>query len=111
MHVDRSWRVKAAAILFSAALSACAGGSANREFVRDIEPLVGRADQSYFLDKYGDPDRKVTIDRETEIWEYTFGSESLSDYGACTTMATSNILRLTFKKGTLSSWQANARVR
>src|SRR5690348_10537247 len=105
--MSRSGRLCSVVFAFVLVLltGACAG-TANREFVRELDPLVGRADQPYFLQKYGDPDKRIAVDATTDVWEYTFGQQPLSDYVGHTTMTTYTLVRLTFKNGTLSRWQA-----
>ena len=45
-------------------------------------PSSAAPTKAYFLEKYGEPDKRIAVDATTDIWEYTFGEESLSDY-AC----------------------------
>ena len=65
-----------------------------REFARDLDPVVGRADKAYFIQKYGEPDRRSALDAATDVWEYNFGQQNLSDYGARGNLSTSTWLRL-----------------
>jgi hypothetical protein len=88
----------------------CAG-TENREFARELAPMVGRADKAYFIEKYGEPDKRSALDAQTDVWEYSFGQENLIDYGARGNLSTSTTLRLTFKDGKFSGWQAVNRMK
>jgi hypothetical protein len=90
-------------------MSACAS-TENREMAREIAPLVGHADKAYFLDKYGDPDKRTSVDNVTDVWEYTFGQQRLSDFGARSTLSTAVLVRLTFRNGILVDYRASNRV-
>ena len=83
----------------------CAG-TARRQFARELDPLVGHADKAYFIEKYGEPIRQSSTGSQTDVWEYSFGHTNLNDYGARGNVITSTLVRLFFKDGTLSSWQA-----
>jgi len=96
--------------LLLGAVLGCAG-TPNREFARDLAPMVGRVDKAYFIEKYGEPDKRIALDVQTDVWEYNFGGERLSEYGARGNLTTSTLLRLTFKNGTFTSWQALNRMR
>jgi hypothetical protein len=96
--------------LMLVAVLGCAG-TQNREFARDLTPMVGRVDKAYFIEKYGEPDKRSALDAQTDVWEYNFGQEHLSDYGARGNLSTSTTLRLTFKDGKFSAWQAVNRIK
>jgi len=84
----------------------CAGTEA-RQFARDLNPVVGKADKAYFVEKYGQPDKRTAVDGATDVWEYRFAGERLNDHATRGNLATSTLLRLTFRNGTLSSWQTS----
>ena len=98
-------------VMFAIGLASGCAGTANREFAAELRPLVGKADKAYFLEKYGDPDKRTAVDLHTDMWEYSFGQQSLNDFGARGNLSTGTRLRLTFKDGILSSWQAANTVR
>jgi hypothetical protein len=87
------------------AILGCAS-TETREFARQLAPLVGHADKAYFIEKYGEPDKRSGLDSQTDVWEYNFGQERLGNYGTRSNLSTSTLLRLTFKNGTLSAWQS-----
>jgi len=107
-NTRRSLLLVPVALMLGTALG-CAG-SQTREFARELDPLVGHADKAYFIEKYGEPDKRSALDAQMDVWEYNFGQTRLSDFGARSTLSTSTWLRLTFKNGTLSSWQAANRM-
>ncbi|MEO7157981.1 MAG: hypothetical protein ABI039_10485, partial [Vicinamibacterales bacterium] len=82
-----------------------------KEFARQLNPLVGHADKAYFIEKYGQPDRRSTLDSQSDVWEYRFSGENLNAYGTRGNLSTATLLRLTFRNGTLSAWQATNTLR
>jgi len=109
MHGNRRWFLRAA-IASAIALSSGCATTESREFARELNPLVGRADQTYFIEKYGEPDKRSSPTPGTDIWEYTFGRQNMANHGAHVNLTTSTLVRLTFKNGTLSAWQATNRM-
>ncbi len=87
--------------------SGCASNSESRQFTHDLNPLIGKADKAYFIEKYGEPDKRTAIDAATDVWEYKFGEMKLNDYASRGNMTTATLLRATFKNGVLASWQAS----
>jgi len=98
------------ALLLQVGASGCAGNE-SRQFTRELAPLVGRADKAYFVEKYGEPLRRTPVDATTEVWDYRFGEESLNDYASRGNLTTSTLLRLTFRNGILSTFQASNTLR
>jgi len=83
-----------------------------RLFARQLDPLIGKADQEFFIEKYGEPVTRSKIDSRTDMWEFSTSERSVGDRatrGGNLTMSTR--LRLTFKDGVLASWQAFNSVR
>lgn len=105
MPRNRRFFLLAPVVLALAGILGCAS-SETREFALQLNPLVGRADKAYFIEKYGQPDKRSALDSQTDVWEYSFGQEQLGTYGARGNLTTSTLLRLTFKNGTLSAWRA-----
>ena len=79
---------------------------ANTGCCRFIASSNAAIDKAYFIEKYGDPDKKIAIDNLTDAWEYSFGHQRLSEYGARGNLSTAVLLRLTFKNGILVDWRA-----
>ena len=96
-----------------AALAAGAGcaSSDTRLIARQLDPLIGKADKEFFVEKYGEPVSKTRVDGRTDVWEFIVADKVVSDraVGANTTISTR--LRTTFKDGVLASWQAFNAVR
>src|SRR5262245_29963768 len=109
MPNSRRCFLRVSAALAAGCLAGCAG-SARREFARELDPLVGRVDKAYFLEKYGEPIKQTSLNTQTDVWEYSFGHTNLNDYGARGNVTTSTLVQLVFRNGTLTSWQATARM-
>ena len=105
MSEGRRWFLLLAALLAIATAGGCAGGE-TRQYSSQLTPLVGKADKAYFIEKYGEPDKRTVTDAATETWEYRFGTQNLNDYGSRGNLTTATQLRLTFRNGILASWQA-----
>ena len=104
----RRWLLLFSLLFAIVAISACAT-SEKRQFARDLNPVIGKANKAYFIEKYGEPDKRTAVDTTTDVWEYKFGEESLSEYGARGNISTVTLVRLTFRNGVFASWQtANA---
>ncbi len=99
----------ALAALSLAALAACAPEPAGREYQRELAPLVGHAPVEYFLDRYGEPDRRTRVDAHTEVLRFTVAEEAYGGRGAHVNVATR--LELTFRDGVLAAWRASNAVR
>ena len=95
------------------ALAAGVGCATNdsRLVARQLDPLIGKADKDYFIEKYGLPVAKNTIDGRTDVWEFSTSERSLSERPAGSNLTLSTRLRITFKDGILASWQAFNAVR
>jgi hypothetical protein len=106
MWVGRRFALVIALPLALAAASACVSTSPSREFARDLNPAIGKAGESFFIDKYGDPDKRTSVDGVTDVWEYRFAGERADDHASRGNLTTVTLLRLTFRNGVLYSWQA-----
>jgi len=95
------------------ALAAGAGCASNdtRLLARQLDPLIGKADKEFFIEKYGEPVAKTKVDGRTDVWEFSISEKTVGDRptGGNTTISTR--LRATFKDGVLASWQAFNAVR
>jgi hypothetical protein len=91
-----------------AALAAGAGCATNdtRLIARQLDPLIGKADKEYFIEKYGEPVAKTRVDGRIDVWEFSVSEKTLSDRPTGGNLTTSTRLRATFKDGVLASWQA-----
>jgi hypothetical protein len=106
----RRWFLLLPLLLSLAGVNGCAT-SETRQFARELNPAIGKADKAYFVEKYGEPDKRTAVDLTTDVWEYHFGGERLNEHASRGNLATSTLLRLTFTSGTLSSWQASNALR
>ncbi len=97
--------------LVSFALFAGCAGSEVREYQRDLAPLVGRAPLGYFLDRYGEPDKRTRIDASTEVLEFTVDDASYGGRGGRASVDVTTRLSLTFKDGVLAGWRVANEVR
>jgi len=90
------------------ALAAGFGCATNdtRLFARQLDPLIGKADKEYFIEKYGEPVSKTRIDGRTDVWEFIVAERTTSDRTVGPKSTISTRLRATFKDGVLASWQA-----
>jgi hypothetical protein len=102
----RRWLLLFPLTLALAAAIGCAGNE-TRQYARELNPAVGKADKAYFIEKYGEPEKRITVDPATDIWEYRFGEDRLSDHATRSNLVMSTLLRLTFRNGTFTSWQAS----
>ena len=93
-----------------AAAVGCAGNE-TREFARELNPLIGRAPVAYFIDRYGEPEKRIAVDSRTEILQFRVGEEKIGVRGAYSSIAVATELRLTFKDGILSDWKSSNAVR
>ncbi len=90
------------------ALGAGAGcaGNETREYAKVLDPLIGRADKAYMIERYGEPDKRTRVDAHTDIWEFRTSDVPLSAYGSRGNTAVSTLLRVTFTDDRMSAWQA-----
>jgi hypothetical protein len=91
-----------------AALALGAGCAANdtRLIARQLDPLIGKADKEYMIEKYGEPVSKTRVDGQTDVWEFSVAESAVSNRSVGPNTSVSTRLRATFKNGVLSSWQA-----
>ena len=96
-----------------AALAAGAGCAANdtRVIARQLDPLIGKADKEYLIEKYGEPVSKTRVDGQTDVWEWSVAEKSMTDRSIGPNTSISTRLRATFKNGVLASWTAFNAVR
>jgi len=96
-----------------AALAAGAGCATDdtRLIARQLDPLIGKADKDYFVEKYGEPVSKTRVDGRTDVWEFIVSEKTTSDRAVGPKSTISTRLRTTFKDGVLASWQAFNAVR
>jgi hypothetical protein len=94
-------------VLTLVGVGGCASNSESRRLTVELNPLIGKADKAYFIDKYGEPDKRTAVDATTDVWEYRFGEVKLNDYASRGNLSTVTLLRATFKNGVLASWQAS----
>jgi hypothetical protein len=94
------------------ALAAGAGCATDdtRLFKRQLDPLIGKADKEFFIEKYGEPVARSRIDNHTDMWEFSTNEKTLGERPTGN-LTMSTRLRLTFKDGILASWQAFNSVR
>jgi hypothetical protein len=92
----------------AAALVAAAGcaGNETRAYAKDLDPLVGRAPKDYFIEKYGEPEKRTRIDAHTDVWEFRVSDNPVTTGNLRGAVGVSTLLRLTFKDDKLASWQA-----
>jgi hypothetical protein len=88
----------------------CAGNE-TREYARELDPLVGRAPIPFFIDRFGEPEKRIAVDSRTEILQFRVATESLDNYGARGNLKVTTELRLTFRDGILAGWRASNAVR
>jgi hypothetical protein len=93
-----------------AAAFGCAGNE-TREYERELRPLVGRAPVAYFIDRYGEPEKRLAVDSRTEVLQFRVAEETIGVRGAHASLAVATELRLTFKDGILSGWKASNALR
>jgi hypothetical protein len=103
-------RLLLSALLALAAAHGCATPD-TRLYARQLDPLIGKADKDFFIEKYGDPVARDRVDSHIDVWEFVASERPLNDRpgGGNLTMITR--LRLTFKDGILSAWQASNSMR
>jgi hypothetical protein len=77
---------------------------------RQLDPLIGKADKQYMIDKYGEPIERKTVDIGTEVWEFVV-SDQLLYAGSGAQLKTSTRLRVTFKAGVMTAWTSYDSVR
>ena len=98
-------------LLLALAVGAGCATNDTRLFARQLDPLIGKADKEFFVEKYGEPVAKNRIDSHTDMWEFSTSEKSLSERPIGGNLTMSTRLRLTFKDGVLASWQAFNTVR
>lgn len=86
-------------------IAACAGGPSRQS--QEMDSLVGKGSKSYFVDKYGPPDKQATVSDEVEVWEYRLNEQKYTSNTGYR-FATFERLRLTFTRGTLSKWSRSS---
>jgi hypothetical protein len=82
-------------------LGACAGGG--RGEAERLNSLIGKANKTYFVEKLGPPDKQAAIEPNTEVWEYRLDEQKFTSQTGYR-FSTFKRLRLTFRDGTLVSW-------
>jgi hypothetical protein len=95
------------------ALAAGAGCASNetRQLARRLDPLIGKADKDFFIERYGEPVARTRLDSRTDLWEFVVSETPVSDRPSGGNLTTSTRLRVTFKDGILAAWQAFNTVR
>ena len=83
----------------------------NRAYARELGPLVGRAPVAWFIERYGEPEKRTAIDGRTEVLQFRVAEESFAGRGAHANVVVATELRLTFKDGILAAWQVSNAVR
>ncbi len=84
------------------AVTACAAGSAR--FAQEMNAQVGKGTKSYFVDKYGPPDKQAIVSEGVEVWEYRLDEQKYTSSTGYR-FSTFDRLRLTFTGVTLSAWK------
>jgi len=110
MHGIRRFLLQIPLLLALAAGVGCATDD-TRLVARQLDPLIGKADKDYFIEKYGEPVAKNRIDGRTDVWEFSTSERSVSDRPTGNNLTLSTRLRITFKDGILASWEAFNAVR
>jgi hypothetical protein len=82
-------------------IAGCATGPSR--FALEMDPLVGKADKGYFVDKYGPPDKQAIVRDGVEVWEYRLGEQKFTSSTGYR-FSTFDRMRLTFARGVLSAW-------
>lgn len=100
-----------ALLLLAVAAGAGCAGTETRTYARELAPLVGRAPVAWFIERYGGPEKRTVIDGRTEVLQFRATEESLAGRGARGNVTVVTELRLTFKDGILSAWEASNAVR
>jgi hypothetical protein len=104
-------RLLLASLLLTLATGFGCAGNETRKYASELGPLVGRAPLPYFIERYGEPEKRTAVDSRTEIVQFRVAAESLGSYGVRGNLEITTELRLTFKDGILSAWQASNAVR
>jgi len=100
-----------ALLLLAVAAGAGCAGTETRAYTRELAPLVGRAPVAWFVERYGEPEKRTVIDGRTEVLQFRAAEESLAGRGARGNVTVVTELRLTFRDGILSAWEASNAVR
>ena len=77
---------------------------------RQLDPLIGKADKQYIIEKYGEPVERKTVDIGVDVWEFVLSDQSLYT-GSSAQLKTSTRLRVTFKAGVMAAWTSYDSVR
>jgi hypothetical protein len=99
------------ALLLALAAAVGCAGTETREYARELNPLVGRAPIAYFIDRYGEPEKRIAVDSRTQILRFRVGEETIGVRGQYASLAVATELTLTFKDGVLAEWKASNAVR
>ena len=108
MQPDRRLFLTAALALVLAAGGCASTGS--RALARQLDPLIGKADKQYMIDKYGEPVERTRVDIGIDMWEFVVSDQSLYT-GSSAQLRTSTRLRVTFKSGVMTAWTSYDSVR
>lgn len=80
-------------------------GCANRydQFGVDMDRMIGSANKATLVERYGLPEKQVTLDKSNEVWEYHLNKNNYTS-GTGYRFSTYDKLTITFKDGKLSTW-------
>ena len=99
-----------APLLVVVAGSGCAGVDTRGLKLR-LDPLIGKADKEYIIEKYGEPVEKTRVDSHTDVWEFIASESGTLDSSRSAGIRTVTRMRVTFKDGVMASWTAYNAVR
>lgn len=94
-----------AIVLMLATIAACASGGKSE--AEQLNGLIGEANKSYFVEKLGPPDKQAAIASNTDVWEYRLDEQKFTSSTGYR-FSTFRRLRLTFRDGTLASWNQSS---
>lgn len=86
-------------------IGACA--SSGTRDAEQFNSLIGKANKAYFVEKFGPPDKQANIESNTDVWEYRLDENKYTSSTGYR-FSTFKRLRLTFRDGTLSSWNQSS---
>src|SRR5262245_12453653 len=108
--MSRNRRTLLIAALAGALAAAGCASSGSRTLARQLDPLIGKADKQYMIEKYGEPVDRKTVDIGTDVWEFVVSDQALYT-GNSSQLRTSTRLRVTFKAGVMTAWTSYDSVR
>jgi hypothetical protein len=103
----RTFLIAAVAVALAAAGCASTG---SRALAAQLDPLIGKADEQYMIDRFGDPIERKTVGPGTDVWVFELSDESLYT-GNSAQLTTSTRLRVTFRDGVMTAWTSYDTVR